>query len=179
MLVKELVTILEEVNPDYSRQALLDEIDYVVREVFSSRLNYNRAVDSATGLDPIITPSSSPHTISNCSGISKVYKNDFDFTEYKIVGNQIYFKPEQLGSDYYVTYFKRTDILSESQTLPIPDELVSTLEDGVSARIQVKQHGQQQVWREWKKYDLPNLRRKLNNNYKWGVSGSEIIQSYQ
>lgn len=169
MQVREFVSIIEEYNPDYSREAIREEINYVQREVFASRLNFNKAYDPVTGGDIQITPTQVEHVIADAQSIDRVYSSDYSYPmNLHIFGNTIIFKESDLNTPYYVSYYKApTEYTSESQTLFIPDQFISILEDGVNARIQFKQHGQLDVWTNWKKYELPNLRRKLNKNYKW------------
>lgn len=169
MLIRELVSILQEYTPDYSRQSLVDIINYVQREVFASRLDYNRAVDPLTGLDYEIEVVALVHTIADAQAIGFLYTNDETiWTERRVVGNTIYFQDGDIGSKFYVRYYlKRPTYTVETQTLVIPDELVSMFEDGCVARMQFKQHGLIDPWIMWKKTELSNLRRMLNNNYRW------------
>jgi len=169
MLVSELISIIEEYVPGYSRTAIMAEIDYVQREVFASRLNYNRAVDPLTGHDPIITPTQIKTKIADAQQIDAVYTGCISSPSARMIqGDTITFFPEDIGTAFYVRYFvKPTEYTAETIELFIPDQFVSVLEDGVVARIQYKQHGQLQPWVEWKKYQMPALRRKLNANYKW------------
>ena len=180
MLARELVTILEETNPDYSRQSLLDEINFVQRMILGSANMYSISTDSATGKDPKITPDAEEYVIPDAMRIDRVYKYNFSLPEQvRIVDDTIFFRPEQVGQEYYVRYYKTMPPLtSESQELVIPDQYVDILETGVQERLSYKEHGSQEGWNFWKRRSMPRLQRKLNNNYKWGLSdGTQKIPS--
>ena len=181
MLARELVSILEENNPDYSRVALLQEIEYVQREVLSSPNMLTKAVDTSTGLDPVITPTTEEWTIPNASTISRVYESDYSLPKNVVIqGNTIYFQTGDLNRDYYVRYYKAMPRLtSESMELTIPDDVISYLEDGVEARLSSKEHGSKEEWRYWRKRELPQLRSRLNNSYKWKYPETRTRKYYE
>ncbi len=181
MLAKELVTILEENNPDYSRQTLLNEINYVQRTIFGAANMYTMATDSATGLDPKITPTTTEYVISDALRIDRVYKYNFSLPEpVRIVGDTVYFQESRLGQDYFIRYYtKLQELTSETMEISVPDEYIDVLEDGVEERLSSKEHGSKEGWRAWKRYDMAKLQRKLNNNYRWGKpDGTQKISSH-
>lgn len=169
MQAKELVTILEENNPDYSRQALLDEINFVQRIIFGSANMLTLVTDDTTGDDPKITPASAEHVISDAMRIDRVYKKYYNIPmDVRIQGDTIYFDETHVGQEYYVRYYKKlTELTSEQMELMVPDEHVDVLEQGVELRIASKEHGSYDDWDFWKSRKMPKLKRKLNNNYKW------------
>ena len=180
MLAKELVTILEENNPDYSRQELLQEINYVQRTIFGAANMYTLVVDDATGQDPIITPTSTEYIIPDALRIDRVYQTAFAVASpAKIIGNTIYFTPQQVGQQFYVRWYRKpTPLTSELIPLLVPDEYIDVLEDGVENRLESKEHGSKDNWRYWKKKELPVLQRHLNNNSRWGIlNGTKTIQT--
>jgi len=172
MLAKELVTILEENNPDYSRQTLLQEINYIQRMIFGSANQLTLATDPVTSKDPKITPSSAEHTIEGAQRIDRVYKSNFSLPlQVRIQGDTIYFDPNHVGQEYFVRYYKRPqELTSELMELSVPDEYIDVLEDGVEERLSSKEHGSKEGFRYWKLREMPKLQRKLNNNYRWGKS---------
>ena len=182
MLAKELITILEENNSDYSRQTLLQEIEYVQRIIFRAANMVSLVVDPLTGLDPKITPVDLVHVIDDAQKIDRVYKSCYDIPfNLTIEGNTIYFQENMVGKEYFVRYYKKPPKLtSESMELMVPDQYIDVLEDGVELRLESKEHGSKDNWRYWKKNDLPRLQRNLNNNYRWGkLNGSKKSESYK
>ncbi len=179
MLAKELVSILEENNPDYSRQALLDEINFIQRLIFGTANQLNLVTDPATGEDMKITPSATEHVISDALRIDRVYKgNYYNLTDVRIAGDTIYFDPNHVGQEFYVRYYaKMTELTSELMELRVPDEHIDVLEDGVEARLASKEHGSKEEFRYWKSREVPKLRRRLNNNFKWGQDVKKTVQS--
>lgn len=171
MLAKELISILEENNPDYSRQSLLQEINYVQKIVFGAANMYTVATDPSTGRDPKIVPDQTEYVISDAFRIDRIYKENYSIPlNVRIVDDTIYFAPEMVGQEYSVRYHKRiNELTSESMELTIPDEYVHYLEDGIEERLSSKEHGSKDGWRYWLKREMPTLRRKLNNNYRWGM----------
>jgi len=181
MLAQELVSILEENNRDYSRQTLLQEINYVQRLIFGSTNLYTIATDPATGLDPKLTPDAQEYTIEDAMRIDRVYSTAFELPlDVRIVDNTVFFPSELVGQEFYFRYYKKPqELTSELIELLVPDQYIDVLEDGVEERLSSKEHGSKDGWRQWKRYDLPKLRRKLNINYRMGMSdGTKKIQSY-
>jgi hypothetical protein len=178
MQAKELVTILEENNPDYGRQTLLNEINYIQRLIFGSANKLNLATDPTTNKDPKITPTDAITTIADAQRIDRVYKENFNLPHrVRIQGNVIHFDPNDLGQEYYVRYYERLpELTSELMELSVPEEYIDVLEDGVELRLSSKEHGSKEEFRYWKLRDLPKLQRKLNNDYRWGKpDGTQTI----
>lgn len=181
MLAKELVTILEENNPDYSRQTLLNEINYVQRMIFGAANMYTMVTDPTTGLDPKITPTTTEYVISDALRIDRVYKYNFSLPEpVRIVGDTVYFQESRLGQEYSVRYYsKLQELTSETMELSVPDEYIDVLEDGVELRLSSKEHGSKSDFKMWKRDDMARLQRKLNNNYRWGKpDGTKKISTH-
>lgn len=176
MEARELVSILERQNPDISRQDLIDEINYVHRIMMSGRGLYTRVLDSTTGDDPKITPTTiawdlttdgTPDTDANW--IDRVYVSQYECPlDVLIYRNTITFKDEHVGNTYYVRYYKTADAIeNESDVLDVPDEYVDILEDGVNARIERIEHGSSDAWNFWKQTDLKKFKWAINKQYKW------------
>ncbi len=174
MLAKELVSILEETNPDYSRQVLLQEINFIQRLILGTANSLNKAIDPTTGVDPQITPATAEHVVTDALRIDRIYSSDYNVPlKVNIQGDTIYFDENCVGQTYYIRYYKKaTELTSEMIELTIPDEYIDDLEEGVLERLAAQEHGSRDGFRYWKKMVMPRVQRKLNNGYKWGSNGS-------
>ena len=169
MQAKDLVSILQEYMPDYSRQTLLSEIDYVHKLALGNANAMTKVTDPTTGCDPLLHIVTEVTVIADAQKIDRVYTSNFDVPiSVRISGNTIYFKPDQIDSDYYVRYYKKpANIEVESAYLMIPDDVIDLFEDGVRTRMAVKEHGNSDEWILWRRMSLPKIQRRLNYNYRW------------
>ncbi len=174
MLAKELVSILEETNPDYSRQSLLQEINFIQRLILGTANSLNKAIDPTTGKDLQITPATAEHVVTDALRIDRVYSSDYNIPlKVNIQGNTIYFSENNVGQSYYIRYYKKTaELTSEMIELTIPDEHIDDLEEGVLERLASQEHGSREGFRYWKKMIMPRVQRRLNSGYKWGSNES-------
>ncbi len=164
-----LVSILSEYMPDYSRATLLAEIDYVHKLALNGANMFTRVTDPLTGSDPFLLITAEVFTIADAQKIDRVYSSDPENPHRVIISdNTIYFNPSDVGQSFYVRYYKKpADLEVETDPLLIPEDTIDILEDGVRARMAIKEHGSSEEWILWRKRSLPTLKRRLNYNYRW------------
>jgi hypothetical protein len=169
MQAKDLVSILQEYMPDYSRQTLLSEIDYVHKLALGNANAMTKVTDPNTGCDPLLHIATEVTVVADAQKIDRVYKSDYyNSLSVRIVGNTIYFPPEYVGSDYYVRYYRKPwSIETEQSDILIPDDIIDMFEDGVRSRMALKEHGNSDEWTLWRRMVLPKIQRRLNYNYRW------------
>ena len=172
MKAKELVSIVSKYNPSWTRQGLLDVINYVHRIMVSHPTSLTRAIDSIDNGDPqfIVDLNTRILTISDAQTIEKVYVDKYSEeypVEAHIQGDTIYFPDSFSSVDVRVKYYKKaTEILAEDYDLQVPDEYIHLLEAGVVARIEFMEHGLMDRFDRWRMTDLKRFWAKSNTNFK-------------
>ena len=144
MQVKKLVNILQRYNPDWTRQALIDVIEYVQRIMVNHPTTFSRAVDS-DGKDPeyeVTDLVGNTLTISDAFKIEKVYKEGGAPLDALIQYNVVTFPTPLPSFPVRVQYYKSAlEDLVESDTLDVPDTFIDLLEAGCIARIEQMENG--------------------------------------
>jgi hypothetical protein len=170
MLARELVTDLERMYPDISREDLLYEINYVHRIMMSERMFFMRASDPVSGEDLKITPTEISTTIADSSYIDRVYSGDYKCKlDVLVQGNTIIFKESQIGNEYSIRYYKKpTELLAETLEMDVLDDWVWVIEEGVCARIEGKVREDRMPWFNWRKTSFKEFKWAMNKQYSWG-----------
>jgi len=172
MLARELVTIIEEYNSDWSRQSILSEIEYIQRMMYAHPTMLSRAYsDEADGVkDPQFTVDvNNEVVISDAFRIEKVYTSDPTCPlDAKLQNGTVRFKDTLVGSLVRVRYYKKsaTDIV-EGMELLVPDQFIDILEAGVTERLAFKEHRDRQPFQMWKKRELPAFWAAVNHDFRY------------
>ena len=177
MLAKELISIIQEYNPSWSRQAIQNDIEYVQRIMYEHTTMWSRAY-TIDGKDPEFTVSDdNTIIIPDAFRIEAVYRSVYTHQmETVFKGNTVYFigsfaeigVPEEEKTKYKVRYYKKAEPLtSEKQELLIPSEYIDVLEKGVVARMAFKQHGSTEEFNIWKLRDLPKFWGHANQDFRF------------
>jgi hypothetical protein len=178
MLAKELVTIIEEYNPDWTRQGILNEIEYIQRMMYAHPTMLSRAFsEDATGVtDPQFTVDVNNQVVLEdadgkplCFRIEKVYQSDPTCPlDTKNQGNVIRFVDSLVGTNVRVRYYKQsTTDMAEGMALLVPDQFIDILEAGVTERLAFKEHRDRQPFQMWKKRELPAFWASVNKDFRF------------
>ena len=171
MKAKELITIIEEYHPDWTRQGILNEIQYIQRMMYDHPTMLSRAYSTeADGTkDPQFTVDVNNEVIiSDAFRIDKVYKSDPTCPlDVKLQGNIVRFVDTLVGSTVRVRYYKKSVLTGEQNELLVPDQYIDILEAGVTERIAFKEHGDRQNFQLWKKRELTEFWSKVNRDFRF------------
>jgi hypothetical protein len=172
MLAKELVTIIYEYNPDWSRQALLNEIQYIQRMMYDHPTMLSRAYsDEIDGVkDPsFIVDENNKVIVDDCFRIEKAYISDPTCTlKVKIQNNVIRFEDSLVATTVRVRYYKKSPTyLVEGMTLLVPDQQIDILEAGVVERLAYKEHRDREPFKAWKRRELPKFWASANKDFRF------------
>lgn len=169
MKAKELVDILQQYNPDWTRQALLDVIGYVQRIMVNHPTVFSRAVDSE-GEDPEFNEVDlvgNTLTIDDAFQIEKVYRDGECPLNVLIQYNTVSFTTPLPSFPIRVRYYtEATELTSEQILLTVPDTFIDLLESGCIARIEQMENGTVDSFRVWKKMELRRYWAEANRNFK-------------
>jgi hypothetical protein len=200
MKAKELVTIIGEYNPDWSRQALLNEIEYIQRMMYNHPTMLSRAYSTeAEGVtDPLfIVDENNEVIIPDSFRVEKSYKSDPNYPlSVKLQNNVVRFvdnfafipdpvdpinNPPIKEVKVRIRYYKKALLTSETMDLLIPDQYISTLEAGVTERLAFKEHGSRQDFLSWQKRELPPFWAAVNKDFRFNEDlnlGSDCSNPY-
>jgi len=171
MLAKELVTIIQEYNPDWSRQGLLNEIEYIQRMMFDHPTMLSRAYsDEIDGVkDPLFTVDANNEVVvDDCFRIEKVYTSDPTCPlKVKLQNNVIRFADSLVATEVRVRYYKKSILTGEPMELLVPDQYIDILEAGVVERIAYKEHRDREPFKLWKKRELTAFWAAVNSDFRF------------
>jgi hypothetical protein len=173
MQAKKLVNILQRYNPDWTRQALLDVIDYVQRIMVNHPTTFSRAV-STDGEDPEFELSDlvgNTLTIDDAFRIEKVYKDGQCPLDVLIQYNVVTFPTPLPSFPVRVQYYiGSSELTSELIELNVPDTFIDLLEAGCIARIEQMENGTPDSFRVWKQRELRRYWAEANRNFRYKKS---------
>ena len=167
MKAKELVDILQRYNPDWTRSALWNIIDYVQRIMVEHPTQFSRVIGTDGG-DPEFEETDLVDgvlTIADAFHIEKVYREGECPLDVTIQYNAITF-PDTLPSfPIRVQYYKTsTRVLSDNIELDVPRSYQHLLELGCIARIEMQENGSPDAWRVWEQRELRRYWYEANKN---------------
>jgi hypothetical protein len=200
MQAKELVTIIEEYNPDWSRQAILNEIEYVQRIMYNHPTMLSRAYSNETEgvTDPLFTVDENNEVVvSDAFRVEKAYYDDPNCPiEIKTQNNIVRFKdnlayipdpvdpilnPPVKEVKVRIRYYKTALLTGELMDLLIPDQYIDMLEAGVTERLAFKEHGDRQGFVAWRRRELPSFWAGANRDFRFNEdsdTGSDSSNPY-
>jgi hypothetical protein len=174
MKAKLLVTIIEEYNSDWSRQSILNEIEYIQTMMYNHPTMLSRAY--STDVDGVKDPQftvdvNNEVIVADASRIELVYESDPTCPiKAQIQFQTIRFKDSFVGRDVRVRCYKQAPTsIVEGMELLIPDQHIPTLEAGVVERLAYKEHRDRQPFLAWERRELPRYWARANRDFRFNA----------
>lgn len=192
MQTSSLIALIKRQAPGWSNEEIRELIDDVQLIMLSKALEFNRAIDSATGKDQSITTTTGTfeYEVSTDNGfdydglfIESVYSTtepepayNYDLERIED-GEDIYsvpatrttvatftFKDDPKGGDFYVRYYKKpTSVSTQYTNITIPEWWhLKGVRVGVLGIIEEVEHGTSRNWDKFEKEVLPKFWNEMN-----------------
>ena len=163
MVVRNVISDIKRLNPDWTRPDLLDILNKCYRILMEHPSRYTLALGD-DGLYPEITPTTNIYTITDAYKIYRVYSDGNTKRDIgRISGSTITFTDSQVGSTFRVIYYKKVDeLLTESTEFDFPEEHEDALIDLCNERIAYFEHRDTISWMRMRKEITKNFWYELN-----------------
>ena len=192
MQTSSLIALIKRQAPGWSNEEIRELIDDVQLIMLSHALEFNRSIDTSTGLDHVLTTTTGiyEYEISIANGftddalfIESVYTTTdpepaYNYDEDRVEdGEDVYsvpatrasvakviFKDDPLGNDFYIRYYKKpTSVSMQYTNLSVPEWWhIKGVRVGVLGIIEEVEHGTSRNWERFEKEVLPNFWNEMN-----------------